>query len=135
MDKTLKNPLLFIENIYKETDEITSTWFYQSYKVVSSETSSCSLCIAMPSSDDPQYPLIVKMSGEDVQGNSGSFRHFLNTVMQEVHSTCLPILMPYMGNGPLKGTYLLRPGPLQILTQKLLIYFGQLIGKMAYLNR
>ena len=116
-----------VENVYKETHDITSTWFYQSYKIVS-EISSSNLCIAMPSSDDPQYPLLIKMSGEEVQGNSGSFRQFLNTIIQEIHGSSLPILMPYMGNGPFKGMYQLRPGPIQILTQKLLVYFGQLIG-------
>ena len=116
-----------IENIEKVSDDIESTWFFQSYKVVS-ETPSNNFCIAMPSSDDPQYPMMVKMTGEEVQGNSGSFRQFMNTVLQEIHSASLPLLMPYMGNGPFKAMYMLRPGPLQILNQKLLTHLGQLIG-------
>lgn len=125
-----------IANIHKGTDDIATTWFYQSFVIVTQNPSS-SLCISSPTSEDPQFPLLIKLSGEDVQGNSGSFRHFLNRIIVELHSTSIPILMPYMGNGPLKGMFILRPaaaGQQQILTQKFLEYFGQIIG-MAVRSR
>ena len=125
-----------IANIHKGTDDIATTWFYQSFVIVTQNPSS-SLCISGPTSEDPQFPLLIKLSGEDVQGNSGSFRHFLNRIIVELHSTSIPILMPYMGNGPLKGMFILRPAgssQQQILTQKFLEYFGQIIG-MAVRSR
>ena len=33
-----------------------------------------------------------------------------------------------MGNGSFKGMYLLKPGPLTILEEKLLVFMGQLLG-------
>lgn len=118
------NPL---ENLEKGSDSLASTWFFQSYTVVS-ESSSSNLCIATPHSDDPQFPFLIKLSGEEVQGNSGSFRQFLARIVEELHSTAVPLLMPYMGNGPYKGMYMIRPGPLQLLDEQLLIYFGQLLA-------
>jgi len=40
----------------------------------------------------------------------------------------LPLFMPYMNNGPFKGMYQVHPSPLNILTEKLYIYFGQILG-------
>ncbi len=108
-------------------EELACTWFFQTFNELKYH-SSASLCTALPSSDDPKFPLQVKMTGEEVQGNSGSFRHFLIKVVNELHSNAVPLLMPYMGNGTLKGLYLLRPGPLNILDEKLLVHLGQLLG-------
>lgn len=116
-----------LENIDRGGDNLSSTWFFQSYKVVSQVPSS-SLCSSSPQCDDPQFPLVIKLTGEEVQGNSGSFRQFLAKIVDELQSTSVPILMPYMGNGSYKGMYMLRPGPLTILDEQLLTYFGQLLG-------
>ena len=59
---------------------------------------------------------------------SGSFRQFLHRVIEELHGSSLPLVVPYMGNGSFKGMYLLKPGPLTILEEKLLVFMGQLLG-------
>ncbi len=117
------NPIDHIEG----GQSVASTWFFQSYQVMS-EASSSLFCTQIPHSDDPLFPITIKMVGEEVQGNSGSFRHFINTVIEELQGTSLPMLMPYMGNGPYKGMYQLQPQPPTLLTEKLLVHFGQLLG-------
>lgn len=116
-----------IDNLIKGSASLSSTWFFQSYQILS-EIPSSHLCCQIPHSDDPQFPLSIKMVGEEVQGNSGSFREFLAKVIEEVQGSTLPILMPYMGNGQFKGMFQLQPGQPSILSEKLLIYFGQIIG-------
>ena len=59
---------------------------------------------------------------------SGSFRQFLHRVIEELHGSSLPLVVPYMGNGSFKGMYLIKPGPLTILEEKLLVFMGQLLG-------
>ena len=116
-----------IDNLSKNNENLSSTWFFQSYQILS-ETNSSSFCTQIPHSDDPQFPLLIKMVGEEVQGNSGSFRQFLSRIIEEIHGIALPLFMPYMSNGPFKGMYQLQPGPLNILTEKLFIHFGQILG-------
>lgn len=118
------NPL---ETIEQSEEDISATWFFQSNKKFT-EFSSSHLCTTIPHSDDPQFPLVIKMTGEEVHGNSGSFRHFISRIVDELHGSALPLLMPYMGNGTYKGMYVLRPGPLQIIDEKLLIHLGQMLG-------
>ena len=116
-----------IDDLAKSNENLSSTWFFQSYQILC-ETNSSNFCTQMPHSDDPQFPILVKMVGEEVQGNSGSFRQFLARIIEEIHGTTLPLFMPYMCNGPFKGMYQVQPGPLNILTEKLFVYFGQLLG-------
>ena len=116
-----------IDNLSKSNENLTSTWFFQSYQILS-EINSSNFCTQLPHSDDPQFPILIKMVGEEVQGNSGSFRQFLARIIEEIHGTTLPLFMPYMNNGPFKGMYQVHPGPLNILTEKLYIYFGQILG-------
>merc|ERR1719225_1312336 len=116
-----------IDNLSKSNENLTSTWFFQSYQILS-EISSSNFCTQLPHSDDPQFPILIKMVGEEVQGNSGSFRQFLARIIEEIHGTTLPLFMPYMNNGPFKGMYQVHPSPLNILTEKLYIYFGQILG-------
>ena len=116
-----------IDDLAKSNENLSSTWFFQSYQILC-ETHSSNFCTQMPHSDDPQFPILVKMVGEEVQGNSGSFRQFLARIIEEIHGTTLPLFMPYMCNGPFKGMYQVQPGPLNILTEKLFVYFGQLLG-------
>ena len=116
-----------IDNLSKSNENLTSTWFFQSYQILS-EINSSNFCTQLPHSDDPQFPILIKMVGEEVQGNSGSFRQFLARIIEEIHDTTLPLFMPYMNNGPFKGMYQVHPSPLNILTEKLYIYFGQILG-------
>ena len=116
-----------IDNLSKSNENLTSTWFFQSYQILS-EINSSNFCTQLPHSDDPQFPILIKMVGEEVQGNSGSFRQFLARIIEEIHGTTLPLFMPYMNNGPFKGMYQVHPSPLNILTEKLYIYFGQILG-------
>ena len=116
-----------IGSLSQENDSLSSTWFYSSIQILSNVNSS-NFCTRLPQSDDPQFPLNIKMIGEEVQGNSGSFRQFLNRITEELQGTILSLLMPYMGNGPFKGLYQLLPAPNTILTEKLLIHLGQILG-------
>ena len=90
------------------------------------DTPSESLCVPMAHGGDPQFSFNVKMRG--VEGWSGSFRHFFNCVTEELHSPALSLLLPYMGAGPFKGRYLLRPGPMTVRDEGLLTFLGQLVG-------
>jgi len=60
----------------------------------------------------------------------GSFRHFLWQIVKELQSPLLPILMacPSSAAGINKGKYILVPGPLTFPEEKLLQFFGQLLG-------
>ena len=140
------NPLTTID---RGNETMASSWFYQAFQVLS-DINSSQLCTALPHSDDPQFPLVIKLSGEEVQGNStfqsndsfdfvdsnsffyyflgGSFRQFLSRIVDELHGASLPLLIPYIGNGPYKGMYLVRPGPLSILEKQFLVFLGQIIG-------
>jgi hypothetical protein len=102
----LVNP---VEAIGRSIDEIKGTWFYQSM-VQLSQVSSLELCVPLASGSDPHYPFLVKMSGENVEGHSGSFRHLLAKLVDELHGPVLSLFMPYMGEGSFKGRYILRPG-------------------------
>ena len=118
------NPL---DTVEKGNESLSSSWFFQAYQSLS-EVNSSNFCTPLPHSDDPHFPLAIKLSGEEVQGNSGSFRQFLHRVIEELHGSSLPLVIPYMGNGSFKGMYLIRPGPLTILEEKLLVFMGQLLG-------
>jgi len=118
------NPL---DTVEKGNESLSSSWFFQAYESLS-EVNSSHFCTPLPHSDDPHFPLEIKLSGEEVQGNSGSFRQFLHRVIEELHGSSLPLVVPYMGNGSFKGMYLLKPGPLTILEEKLLVFMGQLLG-------
>jgi hypothetical protein len=57
------------------------------------------------SGGDPHYPLNIKMAGgEEVHGNSGSFRHFLSAIVEQLHGPTLNLLVPYRGPGNFTGT-------------------------------
>ncbi len=100
-----------------------------------SSVSSLDLCVPLASGADPRYPFLVKMVGENVEGQTGSFRfsikfvvtvnkdrsnneisfrHLLNKLVDELHGSSLSLLMPYIGEGNFKGRYILRPGILKI---------------------
>ena len=106
-------------------DELEGTWFYQAMLQLADEPSE-RLCAPTARGGDPQFSFNVKMRG--VEGTSGSFRHFLNRVTEELHAQALSLLLPYMGAGPFRGRFLLRPGPMTVRDEKLLTFLGQLIG-------
>lgn len=60
----------------------------------------------------------------------GSFRQFLWQIVKELQSPLLPILMacPSSAVGINKGKYILVPGSLTFPEEKLLQFFGQLLG-------
>lgn len=79
---------------------------------------------------DPIFPLAVKLTGERVAGNSGSFRDFMLRMAHELQSDMVPLLMlcPSAGVGRNVGRWLLRPGPHTFPVIKQMRFMGQLIG-------
>ena len=120
----LVNP---VDSIGRNVDDVKQTWFYQSL-IQLGQVSTLDLCAPIATGSDPQYPFLVKMSGETVEGNTGSFRHLLAKLVEELHGPVLSILMPYMGEGSFKGRYILRPGPVTLADEQLLQHFGKIIG-------
>ena len=55
---------------------------------------STQLRVQLAAGGDPTYTFNVKMTGEEVMGTSGSFRHFLWQVIRELQSSRLQLLMP-----------------------------------------
>jgi hypothetical protein len=88
------------------------------------------LCVPLACGGDPTYAFNVKLAGEEVHGTSGSFRHFLWQVVRELQSPLLPILVqcPSSSAGINKGKHILMTGPLAYSEEKLLEFFGQLLG-------
>lgn len=68
------------------------------------------------------------MSGEEVLGNSGSFRHIMSALTDQLHSPLLNLLVPYTGTGGYTGRFYLKPGPTNFGEEKMLQFFGQLLG-------
>ena len=89
---------------------------------------SSQLCVAPAAGGDPQYPFNVKMLGDEVLGNSGSFRHFLSSVSEQLQTPTLSLLVPFTGPGHHTGRYFLKPGPLNMGEERMLQFLGQLIG-------
>ncbi|XP_041456057.1 probable E3 ubiquitin-protein ligase HECTD4 isoform X4 [Lytechinus variegatus] len=92
---------------------------------------SSQLCVKIASGGDPTYAFNVKLVGEEVHGTSGSFRHFLGEVTQELHSDRLRLLMPCLSGcaqDKYRGRYILRPDPMTYPEERMLIFFGQLLG-------
>ena len=46
---------------------------------------------------DQQFPFNPKMTGDEVHGNSGLFRHFLSEIIDQLHSPTLNLLVLYRG--------------------------------------
>lgn len=113
-------------------DSTTDTWFHQTmeqFRQFSSEM----LLVPVPRGADPHYPLRVSLQGEEVQGNSGSFRQLLATLCDEIQdkSSKVPLLVPYLGPGSFQGSFFLRPGPYTILELEHFRFFGQILGLAA----
>ena len=111
----------------KGLEELFYSWFFQAMGQLE-EVSSSRLCTPIASGGDPQYPFEVTMFGAHVNGASGTFRDFMSRVTEEMHSPVLGLLTPYVGPGPYKGRYMLRPGPMKMLDERLLKFMGLLMG-------
>lgn len=116
-----------LESIGTKANAIQSTWFYQAMTQLS-EVSSISMSVPVASGGDPIFPFKVTMSGEMVQGNSGSFRHFMYKICEELQSPVLSVLTPYMGVGSFKGYSFLSPGKCDFGLEEILKFFGQILG-------
>ncbi|XP_033101041.1 probable E3 ubiquitin-protein ligase HECTD4 [Anneissia japonica] len=106
-----------------------STQFCQAARQLSTVPSS-KLCVKLASGGDPTYAFNVRLTGEEVHGNSGSFRHFLGQVTKELLSPSLGLLVPSPSASVGKniGRYMLRPGPLTYPEEKFLQFLGQFLG-------
>ena len=82
---------------------------------------------------DPTYSFNVRLTGEEVHGTSGSFRHFLWQVARELESSVLQLFIaaPSAAAGLNKGKYILRPGPMTFAEEKLLIFLGQVTSRRS----
>ncbi|XP_071946536.1 probable E3 ubiquitin-protein ligase HECTD4 isoform X2 [Antedon mediterranea] len=118
-----------LEVLGADTTGCLSTQFCQAARQLSTVPSS-KLCVKIASGGDPTYAFNVRLTGEEVHGNSGSFRHFLDQVTKELLSPSLGLLMPCPSSsvGKNVGKYMLRPGLLTYPEEKLLQFLGQFLG-------
>eukprot|EP00096_Caligus_rogercresseyi_P009951 TRINITY_DN3494_c0_g1_i1.p1 TRINITY_DN3494_c0_g1~~TRINITY_DN3494_c0_g1_i1.p1 ORF type:complete len:833 (-),score=117.56 TRINITY_DN3494_c0_g1_i1:112-2610(-) len=111
--------------ITKESSE--ETWFVQAMNQLQ-DVDSRQFCVNFATGGDPELPLVVKMEGEEVLGNSGSFRHFLSRSTQELLSGSIPLFVPNLGSQR-KGLWTLRYDEcLSYNNERYLKFFGQLMG-------
>ncbi|XP_040578210.1 probable E3 ubiquitin-protein ligase HECTD4 [Lepeophtheirus salmonis] len=116
-----------VEDIGITKEDSSQTWFVQAMKHLANVDSQ-QLCVNFATGGDPELPLNVKMIGEEVFGNSGSFRHFLSRTTQELLSRAIPLFVPNLGSER-KGLWTLKSDEvLSYNTEKYLKFFGQLIG-------
>ncbi|XP_071790886.1 probable E3 ubiquitin-protein ligase HECTD4 isoform X2 [Asterias amurensis] len=118
-----------LEIVGADAQDCISTQFCQAARQLSTVPSS-KLCVKIASGGDPTYAFNVRLTGEEVHGTSGSFRHFLGQVTRELQSSVLGLLVlcPSAGSGRNKGRFLMKPGPITFPEEKLLEFFGQLLG-------
>ncbi|XP_077996372.1 putative E3 ubiquitin-protein ligase HECTD4 [Glandiceps talaboti] len=118
-----------LQAVSGEPKDVMSSQFCQAFRQLCS-IPSAQLCVRIASGGDPTYSFNVRLTGEEVHGTSGSFRHFLWQVTHELQSPILKLLMqcPSSSTGRNKGQYILRPGPMTYAEEKLLQFFGQLLG-------
>ena len=116
-----------VEEIGNTHHDVCSTLFSQALNQLS-EIQSAQMNVPVAFGGDPQYPFNIKMQGEEVMGNSGSFRHFMTAMVEQLQSPILNLLVPYKGTGSFAGRYFLKPGPMNFGEEKMLQFFGQLLG-------
>ena len=116
-----------VEEIGNITHDVCSSLFSQVLNQLS-EIQSSQLNVAIAFGGDPQYPFNIKMKGEEVMGNSGSFRHFMSAMVYQLQSPTINLLVPYLGTGSYAGRHFLKPGPINYGEEKMLQFFGQLLG-------
>ena len=88
------------------------------------------LCVRLASGGDPVFSFNVKLTGETVQGTSGSFRYFMWLVAQELQTASFPVLIecPSASANENKGRFLLRPKNLDYEDEGLLQFIGVILG-------
>ena len=116
-----------VEEIGNLQHDVCSSLFSQSLAQLA-EVQSSQLNVALATGGDPQYPVNIKMVGEEVLGNSGSFRQFISSMVTQLESSTLNLLVPYKGTGAFSGRYFLKPGSINYGEEKMLQFFGQILG-------
>ncbi|XP_077866440.1 putative E3 ubiquitin-protein ligase HECTD4 [Saccoglossus kowalevskii] len=118
-----------LETVGGDAKDSVSTQFCQAVRQLAS-TPSNQFCVRIASGGDPTFSFNVRLAGEEVHGTSGSFRQFLWQVIKELQSTSLNLLLPCpsSASGKNKGKYILKPGAMTYAEEKLLQFFGQLLG-------
>lgn len=115
-----------LETILKVEKSCLATWLCQAYRQLLSIPSR-QFCVRLASGGDPTYAFNVRLTGEEVHGTSGSFRQFLWQAAKEISGPLLRLLIP-CNNSDKKGRYIFRPGPMSFSEERLLQFFGQLLG-------
>lgn len=124
------NPL---ESIGTGEKNVQSSVLCQSYRQLAT-LSSRKLCVRLACGGDPTYSFNVRMTGEEVHGTSGSFRHYLWQVAKELQSSSVSLLMACPGSSAAggsqgsKGRLILKPGKMTYPEENLLVFVGQLLG-------
>ncbi|KAJ7387407.1 putative E3 ubiquitin-protein ligase HTD4 [Desmophyllum pertusum] len=114
-----------------EADKVSSAGpqFCQAARDISALSSS-GLRVKVATGGDPVFPLKVQLRGEQVLGSGGSFRHFMWLMARELQGTHVGLLVPCPSSAANKnkGKFIMKPGPMTYGDEKLLIFFGQLLG-------
>ena len=118
------DPLEEIGNLHHD---VCDTLFSQALNQLA-EVQSSQLNVSLAFGGDPQYPFNIKMLGDEVLGNSGSFRQFMSSIVCQLQSSTVNLLVPYKGTGTFAGRYFLKPGPINYGEEKMLQFFGQMLG-------
>jgi E3 ubiquitin-protein ligase HECTD4 len=116
-----------LENVGSEVKDSLGSTFCQALRQLNS-IPSANLCVRIAAGGDPTYSFNVRLTGEEVHGTSGSFRHLLSQVAKELQGgPLLDILMPCPSSALHKnrGKYILKPGPMTFAEEKLLVFLGQ----------
>ncbi|XP_055995500.1 probable E3 ubiquitin-protein ligase HECTD4 isoform X2 [Ostrea edulis] len=115
-----------LETILREEKNSQATWLCQAYRQLVTIPSR-QFCVRLASGGDPTYAFNVRLTGEEVHGTSGSFRQFLWQAAKEISGPLLRLLIP-CNNSDNKGRYIFRPGPMSYSEERLLQFFGQMLG-------
>jgi len=116
-----------VEEIGNLQHEVTNSLFCQALNQLA-EVQSSQLNVSLAFGGDPLYPFNIKMLGDEVLGNSGSFRQLMSSIVCQLQSSTVNLLVPYKGQGPYTGRYFLKPGPVNYGEEKMLQFFGQMLG-------
>jgi len=109
---------------------LASTQFMQSLLQMDT-VDPVALRVKLASGGDPIFPVVVRFTGEQVAGTSGSFRDFLGRMVSELRERKVPVFMECPSSSMSARNVdknILRPGPLPFPVAKMLEFVGQLIG-------
>uniref|UniRef100_T1J2Q6 HECT domain-containing protein n=1 Tax=Strigamia maritima TaxID=126957 RepID=T1J2Q6_STRMM len=108
-----------LEMIGNELKHVTNTQFCQALQQLA-DIPSTQLCVRLASGGDPTYSFNIRPIGEEVLG----------TISKELQGQWLNLLIP-CSSGVVnvnKGKFILQSGPMTYSEEKLLQFFGQLLG-------